>query len=285
MDEHEPARKRARTLTVRALDGEFAMSEANAHLLAQIAPAFRSAMECDSKVGLDVPTAFLVRAVTLARAFMEWDQQDGDVKRRQRVRVAKMIAAVRSCPFDEQHADTLGMGYTLPKMEERLSDEPRAEHEDARVTPQEMHRYFGAFPAGPMCFSLEVSALIVGLKRRTVGLVVSFDHHEIDASAYIGDVCITRGRNSPQGCSIQSATMALGLHAQATLRLSYFERDLTDDTAPAQQRWQLVDAPPTRVIESLRAQHDTLAAPGKCYDEVRLAGILLELATMISLLA
>lgn len=286
MSAGEPARKKQR-VEVLALDRVVPMTESNAHLLAQVAPHFRSARECDATVALDVPASFLALAITLARAFMEWDEQEGQLKRDQRARVARMVAQIRACPFNEEYADILGMGYTLPKMEERLREEraPSEERETA-LTPHEMQRYFGRFPAGPIPFSLEVCSLIVVLKRQTPGMVISFDHHEIVGTAHIGDACVTRGRNAPEGCAIQSATIALGLHAHATLRLSYFERDLTaDEEGPAQQKWQLVDAPPTRVIESIRAQHDALVAPGKPYDEVRLAGVLLELATMISLLA
>lgn len=289
MGTHEPARKRPRVIEVRALDGLFPMTELNAHLLAQVAPHFRSARECDDCATLDVPTAFLTLAITLARAFMEWDEQEGQVKERQRVRVARMIAVIRACPFHQQHADALGMGYTLPKMEERIRDErepgePSEERETA-VTPQEMQRYFGKFPAGPLPFSLEVCCIVVALKRQTQGMVISFEHHEIVGTAHIGDARVTRGRTAPEGCAIQSATIALGLHAQAALRLSYFESDLTADDGSAPHRWQLVETPPTRVIESIRAQHDALVAPGRSHDEVRLAGTLLELATMISALA
>jgi hypothetical protein len=294
--ENKDMRKRQRVLEVIALDGAFPITEGNAHLLAQIAPLFRSAREYDPTVTLDVPASFLVLAITLARAFMEWDEQEGQVRQRQRVRVTKMIATIRACPFYEQFADTIGMAYTLPKMEERLreraSDErdegrkEREEHEEREVTPQEMQRYFGNFPPGPLPFSLEVCCILVALKRKTPGMVISFEHSEIAGTAYIGEVCVVRGRNAPEGCAIQSATITLGLHAHATLCLSFFEKDLTaDDEGPAQQRWQLVDTAPTRIIDSLRAQHDALVAPGRCYDEMRLAGVLLELATMISVLA
>ena len=284
MDQEEPARKRQRLLEVRALDRAFPMTDANAHILAQIAPLFRSARECDAVVTLDVPASFLVLAITLGRAFMEWDEQEGQVRRNQSARVVKMVAAIRACPFYEQYADTIGMGYTLPKMEERLRDE-RQQNDDeqvAQVTPQEMQRYFGIFPR-PLPFSLEVCSIMVALKRKTPGMVISFEHSEIAGTAYIGDVCVVRGRNAPEGCAVQSATIALGLNAHATLCMSFFEKDLTADDE--QSRWQLVDTPPTRLIDAIRAHHDALVAPGKCYDELRLAGVLLELATMISALA
>lgn len=292
MDRTQEPRKRQRLLEVRALDCVFPMTEANAHILAQIAPLFRSARECDAVVTLDVPASFLILAITLGRAFMEWDEQDGQVRQNQRTRVAKMIAAIRACPFYEQYADTIGMEYTLPKMEERLRDERHQSDDEVtqvtqvtQVTPQEMQRYFGIFPR-PLPFSLEVCSIIVALKRKTTGMVISFEHSEIAATAYIGDVCVVRGRNAPEGCAVQSATIALGLNAHATLCLSFFEKDLTaDDESSAQNRWQLVDTPPTRLIEAIRAHHDALVAPGKCYDELRLAGVLLELATMISALA
>ena len=282
----EHTRKRQRVPEVRALDGAFPMTESNAHILAQIAPLFRSARECDAVVALDVPASFLIRAITLGRAFMEWDEQEGQVKLRQRARVCKMLAAIRACPFYEQFADTIGMGYTLPKMEERLRDdrEELEQREEREVTPQEMQRYFGIFPAAPLPFSLEVCSIIVSLKRKTPGMVISFEHSEIAGTAYIGDVCVVRGRNAPEGCAIQSATIALGLNARVTLCLSFFEKDLTADDE-TQNRWQLVDTPPTRLIEAIRAHHDALMSPGKCYDELRLSGVLLELATMISALA
>ena len=302
MDQEEPARKRKRVLEnifeVRALDGAFPMTEANAHILAQIAPLFRSARECDDTVTLDVPASFVVMAITLGRAFMEWDEQEGQVKRRQRARVSKMLAAIRACPFNEQFADTIGMGYTLPRMEERLSEEREAVTEVTEVTEvtavtavtevtaQEMQRYFGIFPPAPLPLSLEVCSLIVALKRRTPGMVISFEHSEIAGTAYIGDVCVVRGRNAPEGCAIQSATIALGLNAHATLCLSFFEKDLTADESPDEpNRWQLVDTPQTRLIDAIRAHHDALVSPGKCYDALRLAGVLSELATMISVLA
>jgi hypothetical protein len=279
---------------VHVLDGTLALTESNAHLLAQVAPLFASARSCGSAPVLDAPSEFVVRALALARAFMEWDEQDGEVKERQRTRVAKMVARIRGCPFNAQFADALGMHYTLPQMEARLREsaesaaqcESAAQGESAargarpELTEHEMRRYFGTFPAGPVCFSLEVCVLIVALKR-TSGMVISFEHHEIDGTAYIGETRIVRGRNSPHGCAVQSATLAVGLRAQANVRLSYFEGESDDEG----RKWQLVETSPTHVIESLRAHHDALAAPGKGYDETRLAGIVLELATMIGTLA
>ena len=266
---------------VHVLDGTLALTESNAHLLAQVAPLFASARSADA------PSEFLVLALALARAFVEWDEQDGE-KERQRTRVAKMIARIRGCPFNAQFADALGMHYTLPHMEARLRESAESAESAERaarpavweLTEHEMRRYFGTFPSGPVCFSLEVCVLIVALKR-TSGMVISFEHHEIDGTAYIGATRIVRGRNSPHGCAVQSATLAVGLRAQANVRLSYFEAESADE----QRKWQLVETPPTHVIESLRAHHDALSAPGKGYDETRLAGILVELATMIGTLA
>ena len=275
---NEPKVK-SKEVTVHVLDGTMALTEANAHLLAQIAPFFGSARSCGSApsldVSLDVPSEFLMLALALARAFMEWDEQEGEVKHRQRARVAKMLARIRGCPFNAHYADALGMEYTLPQMETRvLACRERAQATE--LTEQETRRYFGNLPAGPVCFSLEVCFLIVALKR-TYGIVVSFEHHEIDGTAYIGETRIVRGKHSPHGCAVQSATLAVGLRAQATIRLSYFEG--------GGDKWQLVETPATQLLESLRASHDALDAPGKSYDEARLAGILLELATMIGTLA
>jgi hypothetical protein len=275
---NEPKEK-SKAVTVHVLDGTMALTEANAHLLAQIAPFFGSARSCGSvpspDVSLDVPSEFLMLALALARAFMEWDEQEGEVKHRQRARVAKMLARIRGCPFNAHYADALGMEYTLPQMETRvLACRERAQATEP--TEQETRRYFGNLPAGPACFSLEVCFLIVALKR-TYGIVVSFEHHEIDGTAYIGETRVVRGKHSPHGCAVQSATLAVGLRAQATIRLSYFEG--------GGDKWQLVETPATQLLESIRASHDALAAPGKSYDEARLAGILLELATMIGTLA
>ena len=278
---------------VHVLDGTLPLTESNAHLLEQVAPVFASARSCGPAPVLDAPSEFVVLSLALARAFMEWDKQDGEVKQRQRTRVTKMIARIRGCPFNAQFADALGMHYTLPQMEARLREsaerDERPESAEsaapalsarAELTEHEMRRYFGTFPAGPVCFSLEVCVLIVALKR-TSRMVISFEHHEIDGTAYIGETRIVRGRNSPHGCAVQSATLAVGLRAQATIRLSYFEGESDDDG----RKWQLVETSPTHVIESLRAHHDALAAPGKGYDEARLAGILLELVNMIGTLA
>ncbi len=268
----------SKLLKVLALGTHMTLTDEQVHFLAQVSPYVANAANADVTGGpspgwsresesgasglvLEASPLFVEKAITLARAFCEWERlEDASTMAeapgsapKQKALVSAMIRDLTTGPFDAHYATVLEMTAKLESMLGALGARPRLVRDLDVDMDIDIAHHFGKLPPTPkephrVPRALVVARAMVRAVRRynestapDPRVLIELDHWEIDAAAAPvyspdGSTRMICGRNSANGRAIKAVTLMCGLsaHAQFTLSCTRNIHDkivMTDATA------------------------------------------------------